>query len=62
VALWKTRKLAHSLGEPILPGHGGSPFPVLLQAKEKVHKENHSFKELLEGKSLREVFTKYGVL
>jgi len=27
-----------------------------------VHKENLSRKELLEGKSLREVYTKYGVL
>jgi regulator of RNase E activity RraA len=35
---------------------------VIVQAKEKVHKENLSNKELLEGKSLREVFTKYGVL
>jgi 4-hydroxy-4-methyl-2-oxoglutarate aldolase len=35
---------------------------VLAQASEKVHKENLSNKELLEGKSLREVFKKYGVL
>jgi 4-hydroxy-4-methyl-2-oxoglutarate aldolase len=35
---------------------------VVVQAKEKVQKENLSNKELLEGKSLREVFTKYGVL
>jgi 4-hydroxy-4-methyl-2-oxoglutarate aldolase len=35
---------------------------VLVQAKEKVQKENLSAKELLEGKSLREVFNKYGVL
>jgi regulator of RNase E activity RraA len=35
---------------------------VLVQAQEKVHKENLSRKELLEGKSLREVYTKYGVL
>jgi hypothetical protein len=35
---------------------------VFVQAKEKVHKENLSNKELLEGKSLREVFMKYGVL
>lgn len=35
---------------------------VLTRAKEKVHKENLSRKELLEGKSLREVYTKYGVL
>jgi 4-hydroxy-4-methyl-2-oxoglutarate aldolase len=35
---------------------------VFVQAKEKVRKENLSYKELLEGKSLREVFTKYGVL
>ena len=35
---------------------------VLLKAQEKVHKENLSRKELLEGKSLREVYLKYGVL
>src|SRR5580700_11050549 len=35
---------------------------VIVQAKEKVQKENLSNRELLEGKSLREVFTKYGVL
>lgn len=35
---------------------------VIAQAKEKVHKENLSTRALLEGKSLREVFTKYGVL
>jgi regulator of RNase E activity RraA len=35
---------------------------VFVQAKEKVHKENLSNKELLEGRSLREVFMKYGVL
>jgi len=35
---------------------------VLVQAQEKVHKENLSRKELLEGKSLREVYMKYGVL
>jgi 4-hydroxy-4-methyl-2-oxoglutarate aldolase len=35
---------------------------VLVQAKEKVHKEKLSNRELLEGKSLREVFNKYGVL
>jgi 4-hydroxy-4-methyl-2-oxoglutarate aldolase len=35
---------------------------VFVQAKEKVRKENLSARELLEGKSLREVFTKYGVL
>ena len=35
---------------------------VLLRAQEKVRKENLSRKELLEGKSLREVFQKYGVL
>jgi 4-hydroxy-4-methyl-2-oxoglutarate aldolase len=35
---------------------------VLVQAEEKVQKENHSNRELLEGKSLREVFMKYGVL
>jgi 4-hydroxy-4-methyl-2-oxoglutarate aldolase len=35
---------------------------VLVKAQEKVHKENLSRKELLEGKSLREVFLKYGVL
>lgn len=35
---------------------------VLVQAREKVHKEGLSNRELLEGKTLREVFTKYGVL
>lgn len=35
---------------------------VLVQAKEKVQKEDLSRKELLEGKSLREVYAKYGVL
>ncbi|HTS68749.1 MAG TPA: RraA family protein [Terriglobia bacterium] len=35
---------------------------VLEKAQEKVHKENLSRKELLEGKSLREVYSKYGVL
>ncbi len=35
---------------------------VLIKAREKVHKENLSRKELLEGKSLREVYAKYGVL
>jgi 4-hydroxy-4-methyl-2-oxoglutarate aldolase len=35
---------------------------VLVKAQEKVHKENLSRKELLEGKSLREVYTKYRVL
>jgi regulator of RNase E activity RraA len=35
---------------------------VLVEAQEKVHKENLSRKELLEGKSLREVYVKYGVL
>jgi regulator of RNase E activity RraA len=35
---------------------------VLVKAQEKVHKENLSRKELLEGKSLREVYFKYGVL
>ncbi len=35
---------------------------VLVKAQEKVHKENLSRKELLEGKSLREVYVKYGVL
>jgi 4-hydroxy-4-methyl-2-oxoglutarate aldolase len=35
---------------------------VFVQAQEKVRKENLSAKELLEGKSLREVYTKYGVL
>src|SRR5215831_9108434 len=35
---------------------------VLRKAAEKVHKENLSRRELLEGKSLREVFVKYGVL
>jgi 4-hydroxy-4-methyl-2-oxoglutarate aldolase len=35
---------------------------VFVQAKEKVRKEDLSNRELLEGKSLREVFMKYGVL
>ncbi len=35
---------------------------VLVKAQEKVHKEDLSRKELLEGKSLREVYLKYGVL
>jgi 4-hydroxy-4-methyl-2-oxoglutarate aldolase len=35
---------------------------VLTKAREKVDKENLSRKELLEGKSLREVYRKYGVL
>jgi len=35
---------------------------VLVKAQEKVQKENLSRQELLEGKSLREVYSKYGVL
>jgi 4-hydroxy-4-methyl-2-oxoglutarate aldolase len=35
---------------------------VLVKAQEKVHKENLSRKELLEGKTLRAVYLKYGVL
>ena len=35
---------------------------VLVQAREKVGKENLTRKELLEGKTLREVYDKYGVL
>jgi 4-hydroxy-4-methyl-2-oxoglutarate aldolase len=35
---------------------------ALVQAQEKVRKEDLSRKELLEGKSLREVYEKYGVL
>jgi len=35
---------------------------VFIKAKEKVHKENLSRKELLEGKSLRFVYDKYGAL
>jgi 4-hydroxy-4-methyl-2-oxoglutarate aldolase len=35
---------------------------VLQQAAEKVGKENSSRDELMQGKSLREVYTKYGVL
>ena len=35
---------------------------VLMQAQEKVQKENLSRQELQEGKSLREVYMKYGVL
>jgi regulator of RNase E activity RraA len=31
-------------------------------AQDKVQRENYSRKELLEGKSLREVFDKYGAL
>lgn len=35
---------------------------VLRQAKEKVQKENLSRKDLLSGKTLREVYERYGVL
>lgn len=35
---------------------------VLERAHEKVHKENLSRRELLDGRSLREVYAKYGVL
>jgi regulator of RNase E activity RraA len=35
---------------------------VLRRAQEKVSKENLSRKELLAGKTLREVYDKYGVL
>jgi regulator of RNase E activity RraA len=35
---------------------------VFVQAQEKVRKENLSRNELQEGKSLREVYMKYGVL
>ena len=35
---------------------------VLVKAQEKVRKENLSRKELLGGRSLREVYLKYGVL
>jgi 4-hydroxy-4-methyl-2-oxoglutarate aldolase len=35
---------------------------VLRRAAEKVGKENQSRKELLEGRTLREVFSRYGVL
>jgi regulator of RNase E activity RraA len=35
---------------------------ALVLAQEKVGKESLSRKELLEGKSLREVYEKYGVL
>ena len=35
---------------------------VLLKAQEKVQKENHTRKELQEGKTLREVYNKYKVL
>ena len=35
---------------------------VLVKAQEKVGKENVSRKELVEGKTLREVYNKYGVL
>ena len=35
---------------------------VIEKAAEKVGKENPSRKELLRGKSLREVYNKYGVL
>jgi 4-hydroxy-4-methyl-2-oxoglutarate aldolase len=37
-------------------------YSVFARAKEKVQSENDSRKELLEGRSLREVFDKYGVL
>jgi hypothetical protein len=35
---------------------------VLRRAQEKVNRESLSRKELTNGKSLREVYTKYGVL
>jgi 4-hydroxy-4-methyl-2-oxoglutarate aldolase len=35
---------------------------VFQKAKEKVNKENLSRKELLDGKSLREVYDKYKAL
>jgi len=35
---------------------------VFIKAKEKVHRENLSRKELLEGKTLRYVYDKYGAL
>jgi len=35
---------------------------VFIKAQEKVHKENLSRRELLEGKSLRYVYDKYGAL
>ncbi len=35
---------------------------VLLKAAEKVGKENESRADLISGKSLREVYDKYGVL
>ena len=35
---------------------------VFIKAQEKVHKENLSRKELLEGKSLKYVYDKYGAL
>jgi len=35
---------------------------VLKRAAEKVGKENASRRELLDGRSLREVFNRYGVL
>ena len=35
---------------------------VLTKAKEKIGKENLSRGELMEGRTLREVFDKYGVL
>lgn len=35
---------------------------VLAQAKEKVQKEDHSRRDLLNGKTLRQVFDTYGVL
>jgi 4-hydroxy-4-methyl-2-oxoglutarate aldolase len=35
---------------------------VLLKAQEKIRRENLARKELREGKTLREVYDKYGVL
>jgi len=37
-------------------------YDVFVKAKEKVHKENLSRNELLQGKSLRYVYDKYGAL
>jgi regulator of RNase E activity RraA len=35
---------------------------VLCRAQDKVNRENQSRKELTNGKTLREVYNKYGVL
>ena len=47
-------------GVVVIPN--GVESDVLSKAKEKAERENVSRKELLEGKSLREVYDKYGAL